>query len=586
MVTEEGFDRLGAPVHYTYAWQYEEAPASDVTEPADAAEKKRADSVLSSLLTQTAVFENELIDFLPGYANQAIRFAPDDMGGDMAIGGVLLDILTVIIAFIFAITISNTISTEARTIGTLRASGYTKGELIRHYLAPPVAVTLLSAAAGNLLGYTVFKNTVVSMYYNSYSLPTYRTLWSPAAFLKTTLVPLLLMFLVNLAVIAWKMQYSPLRFLRGDLKRDGRRRAVRLPNLKFFRRFRLRIILQNLPSYLVLFFGVLFVSVMLAMAVGMPDTLDYYKENADGMMLANYQYILNSYKNEDGSAVRTENADAEPFCMRSLQRKGGAVDEEIGVYGILPDSRCVAADLRSLTGNEVYISGSFRDKYGVSAGDTVTLDEKYENRRYSFKVVGFYDRSASLAVFLTAAQFRTVFGEEADAFTGFLSGSEITDLPDGAVAAVVTSREITKMCDQLDHSMGSYMQYFQVLCILLSAVMLYLLSKLVIEKNGIAISIVKILGYEDREIASLYLRTTALVLLLADAVCTALGGLIMRAAWGAVMAEYSGWYAFRISPVGYAKMFLFVLIGYLLVMFFDYRRIRKIPMEQALKNAE
>ena len=188
--------------------------------------------------------------------------------------------------------------------------------LFRSYLAPPVAVTLLSAAAGNLLGYTVFKNTVVSMYYNSYSLPTYRTLWSPAAFLKTTLVPLLLMFLVNLAVIAWKMQYSPLRFLRGDLKRDGRRRAVRLPNLKFFRRFRLRIILQNLPSYLVLFFGVLFVSVMLAMAVGMPDTLDYYKENADGMMLANYQYILNSYKNEDGSAVRTENADAEPFCMK------------------------------------------------------------------------------------------------------------------------------------------------------------------------------------------------------------------------------------------------------------------------------
>lgn len=38
------------------------------------------------------------------------------------------------------------------------------------------------------------------------------------------------------------------------------------------------------------------------------------------------------------------------------------------------------------------------------------------------------------------------------------------------------------MADQLDHSMGSYMQYFQVLCILLSAVMIYLLTKLIIEK--------------------------------------------------------------------------------------------------------
>lgn len=33
-------------------------------------------------------------------------------------------------------------------------------------------------------------------------------------------------------------------------------------------------------------------------------------------------------------------------------------------------------------------------------------------------------------------------------------------------------------------------------------------------------------------------------------------------------------------------MFVFVLIGYLLVLGLDFRRIRKIPMEQALKNVE
>ena len=87
-------------------------------------------------------------------------------------GGVLLDILIVIIAFIFAVTISNTIMKESQTIGTLRASGYTKGELVRHYLAIPVIVTMIAAIVGNLMGYTVFKDVVVSMYYNSYSLPT------------------------------------------------------------------------------------------------------------------------------------------------------------------------------------------------------------------------------------------------------------------------------------------------------------------------------------------------------------------------------------------------------------------------------
>ena len=67
---------------------------------------------------------------------QPTTWAPDE-----AMGGVLLDILIVIIAFIFAVTISNTITKESSAIGTLRASGYTKGELVRHYLSMPVIVT-------------------------------------------------------------------------------------------------------------------------------------------------------------------------------------------------------------------------------------------------------------------------------------------------------------------------------------------------------------------------------------------------------------------------------------------------------------
>ena len=581
MVTENGFDRLDSPVHYAYAWQYENKPADEK------AEKKLADNFLPALLTQTVVFENELADYLPGYANQAIHFAIDDMGGDLAMGGVILDILIVIIAFIFAVTISNTITRESKTIGTLRASGYTKGELVGHYLTMPVIVTLISAAVGNLLGYTVFKNVVVSMYYNSYSLPAYKTVWNPDAFMKTTLIPLALMFLVNLAVIARKMQHTPLQFLRGDLKKNGRKKAIRLPKWKFFRRFRMRIILQNIPNYLILFFGIFFIMVMLAMAVGMPETLNYYKENAGNMMFSKYQYVLKSYEDEGGNPIATGNSDAEQFCMSSLQRKSDAIDEEISVYGIAPDSKYVTIKgMKSLIGNEAYISSSFRDKYGVSVGDTVTLDEKYENKQYSFKVTGFYDKSASIAVFMPIENFRAVFDSETEEFTGYLSDTEITDISEDNIATIITERDITKMCDQLDHSMGSYMQYFQVLCVLLSAVMIYLLSKIIIEKNESAISMTKILGYENREIASLYLKSTTIILLIEDAVSVVLGSLVMSKAWEAIMSEYSGWYTFQISPVGYAKMFLFVLIGYLIVMALDFRRIKKIPMEEALKSAE
>ena len=108
-------------------------------------------------------------------------------------GGVFLYVLIVVFSFVFAINIGNTINEEATVIGTLRASGYSRGELLRHYMTMPLIVTLVAAAVGNLLGYTVFKNMVVAMYYNSYSLPPYRTLWNFEALIRTTIISVIIM---------------------------------------------------------------------------------------------------------------------------------------------------------------------------------------------------------------------------------------------------------------------------------------------------------------------------------------------------------------------------------------------------------
>ena len=162
---------------------------------------------------------------------------------------------------------------------------------------------------------------------------------------------------------------------------------MRLPKWSFLSRFRLRIMFQNVTNYLILFVGIWFIGIMLAMAVGMPETLDYYKSNVSDMMFTNYQYVLKSYENEEGDIITTDNKDAEKFNMTSQQHKSDTLDEEISVYGIEDDSRYVKiSNLSALKGNEAYISASYADKYSLSVGDTVVLDEKYENKQYEFEV--------------------------------------------------------------------------------------------------------------------------------------------------------------------------------------------------------
>ena len=214
VMTEEGFESFGAAaLHYSYAWRYDQMPKDEIEE------KKQSDRLLE-VLGEQAVIQS----YVPRYSNQAIQFTGDDMGGDKSMMIVLLYILIVILAFVFSVTINHTIVKEASVIGTLRASGYTKGEMLRHYLTTPMLVTLLAALIGNILGYTVFKDMVAAMYYGSYSLPTYETIWNGEAFVLTTVIPMLLMLFTNVLSLMHRLSLAPLRFLRHDLSRNRRKR--------------------------------------------------------------------------------------------------------------------------------------------------------------------------------------------------------------------------------------------------------------------------------------------------------------------------------------------------------------------------
>ena len=587
MTTDEGYKRIGGAEHINYAFIYDSKPA-DVFE-----EKSISDNFLKVLITRTAAAEktNEIKDFVPAYANHAITFAPNDMGSDKSMGGVLLYILIAVLAFIFAVTANTTLEKEASVIGTLRASGYTKGELVRYYMSAPVIVVILAAVVGNILGYTLFKYVVVAMYYNSYSLPGYETVWTSEAFVKTTIVPIILMIVINLIVIVRTLRLSPLRFLRHDLKKTKRKKAVRLPKWKFFARFRMRVFLQNIPNYIMMFVGVTFVMILLSMAVGMPETLSYYQDSVADMMFAEDQVLLLTTEDEDGNTITTNTEGAEKVSMYSLMRRSGEFDEEVSVYGTFKGSRYITLDdeyyeSAGNDGSAVYVSEAFSEKYHIDKGDSITLSEKYENRDYTFTVYGIYDYSAGIAVFMSQDRFNKVFDKDADYFSGYMSDNRITDIDEKYIAKEITADDMLKITRQLDHSMGSYMVYFQYVCVIVAAIILYLLTKIIIEKNERSISMVKILGYSDKEIASLYMVTTAVVMFITEFAAVYLGYVVMSLVWSIILMKLGGWFTFVIPFSGFVKEFLLVFAAYLLITCADFIRIRRIPKVLALKNAE
>lgn len=560
-VCDDDFDRLSDDkLKYNYAWVNRDRTLSD-DEKSDKADEVKAFLGKSGLTT----------DFIAAINNQAIIFTGDDIGGDRVMIITMLYIIMAVIAFVFGITTRNSLDKESKTVGTLRASGFKRSELVKQYAVMPLVVTLVSAVIGNILGYTVFKNIVVNTYYHSYSLPTYETRWNSNAFVLTTVIPALIVLAVVISVLVYTLRLSPLQFLRHELTSKKKNKVIKLKRKNFISKFRLRVIFQNLSSYITLFIGVLFASVLLLFGMMMSPLLTHFKDEVINSEIAAYQYILKAPCEADEGA--------EKYAVCSLENEKG---EEITVYGIEENSEYFDENLGK---DELLLSDGFSDKYNIEPGDEIKLSEKYGDKSYTLKSTGQYKYPAALAVFMSRERFNDVFDKDDDYYSGYFSNEKL-DIDDSFVASVITRSDLTVMADQLDDSMGEMFYLLYVFAIVIYILLIYLFSKQITEKNITSISMLKILGYDGREISRIYNMTTGIVMMVSLLISLPLSYLLIKVIYYAMMLDYNGWLTLYFAPWIWPVMTAIGAACYLLVHVFQMKKINKIPLSSALKNDE
>ncbi len=121
VVTDSDFNKIADDNYtYCYSWIDNDKNLSD-------SKKNDLGDDVKEELAKTGM----LTDFVKRADNQAIMFSGDDIGSDKTMMLTLLYVLIIVFGFIFAITSRDTVEQEASVIGTLRASGYTRGESLQ-----------------------------------------------------------------------------------------------------------------------------------------------------------------------------------------------------------------------------------------------------------------------------------------------------------------------------------------------------------------------------------------------------------------------------------------------------------------------
>lgn len=572
IVDNKTFDEF-AEKNITYNYSY-------VLDKKDASDKENYDKLND---IRDICLENGymLTNMMTSDMNQTISFLPNDMGGDIPMIKALLYIILVILAFIFVVISETIIDEESTVIGTLLASGYTKNELIRHYMVLPIIITIVSCIIGNIVGYLVFPPYFKDMYYGSYCLPPLKVQFIPEAFVTTTIIPLVFMLVINYLMLRHKLNISPIRFLRRDTHKNRIKQHIKLKHGSFFRRFQIRVILQNKGSYFTLFIGILFASFILMFGIVMGPCIDNYLQNSEDSVKADYQYVLKQ-------PVDIKNAkDAEKLTIISLETyyKAGDLDLDVSFYGLDNDSKYYDDISLPSKDDEITISYDFAQKMGLKKGDKITFTNPYTEKDYKFKVYDIYDYKAGFSAYMTQKNLNDMIDQDKNYYNAYLSDKKL-DIKDEYIQSKLTRNDVVKIGEQVTSSFGQMIPIMTTVSIIIYLVVMYILTKLVMDRNATNMSFLKVMGYDDKEISKLYLKASAIVVVISLIICAPFSYYLMDVLFKFAFMRFTSYIEMYMPYYLHIVVFVVGLLVYSLVNFILNRSIKKVDLGESLKESE
>lgn len=230
-----------------------------------------------------------VLSVLDAADNSRIIAGEDDVTVTAQASYVAGAVAILLIAYLLTVAVAEDIRQESPVIGTFYALGLTPWELMRHYLALPVALTALCAAVGTGAG--IVLSPCMDSNSGYYSLPEVHTEVTGAAVIFGFGVPVLIVSAVGLLVLQRRLAKEPLQLLRRDLG-VGSRPGMRLTRFPFSVRYRIRQGLREWRTCAVMLAGVVLSVLPMVFSLGMRASVDAYAEQVREKVPFGYLYVL------------------------------------------------------------------------------------------------------------------------------------------------------------------------------------------------------------------------------------------------------------------------------------------------------
>ena len=175
--------------------------------------------------------------------------------------------------------------------------------------------------------------------------------------------------------------------------------------------------------------------------------------------------------------------------------------------------------------------------------------------------------------------------QDLDYYNCYLSDKKL-NINDDYIATTITRDDVLKVGQQMIEAFSQSIPIMMAAAIIIYLVVMYILTKLVLDRNANYMSFLKVMGYDDQEISKIYLKATTLVVIFSLLISLPICKYGLEIIFIQAMARFAGYLEIYLPGYLYVMIFIVGLITYLVVNIFLNKQIQRIDLGESLKDTE
>ena len=527
-----------------------------------------------------------------------------EFANDRLFAEYFLYLLLGIAVFIIGIITKKRIEDEKLQIGVLKALGYSPFSIAVSYLVYPIIGSLI----GGLIGYTVgilCHAPLASYYVNWFLVPMSNFKIDFNYLIDSTIIPVVFLSLLSYLISIFMLRKKPLSLLKegSNLKVNLFSRICnKVTSLFPFKyRFKYSLAFRSLSKLLIVALTSFFTGMLIVLTlIGMNLMSNMIEKSFAGV---NYTYEVDMTNIEQTEFdEEAEYILSATFDLTEIKDKNGNIkelDDDVSamLLGIESENKFIKLldkkDNNNISDlddeNSIIITANMANLYDIEINDTLTFNNN--GTLIIYKVSNICEEFMYVRGYVNRASLSKKLGYDNKIYNALLTNdskySSLETVPTEQVSKISNIINLKDLKNNIDNSMEMYNASIYIVIAfasLMALIIIAVIANIVVEENKKTISLMKVMGYKNKQISSIVLNIYTPVIIVSYLLSIPAMIKVLESIVAALAGDMEITIPISLDPFLAFMGLVGLVVAYYIAIAMSKRVLNKIPLAIALKR--